>query len=198
MFRCNTILLLMLSMTACSREAALNGPSSTSSAAPQGGVQMTDFSVTTTAFERDKTIPTRFTADGDDVSPALAWSGVPNGAKTLAVICDDPDAPTAEPWVHWVIFNIPTSLKSLPEGIEKTSSPKSVSGASQGQNTWGKRGWNGPSPPKGHGVHHYHFKVYALNETLTVTGEVDKKKLLAAMENHVVGQGEIIGTYERK
>jgi Raf kinase inhibitor-like YbhB/YbcL family protein len=157
-----------------------------------------NFSVTTSAFEHGQNIPKKYSGDGADVSPPLAWSKLPAAARSLAVVCDDPDAPIKEPWVHWVIFNIPASMTALPEGVEKTAAPRNVPGAAQGHNSWSRLGWNGPLPPKGHGVHHYHFRVYALNEPLVLAADVDKNQLLAALQNHLVGQAEIIGTYERK
>jgi Raf kinase inhibitor-like YbhB/YbcL family protein len=115
------------------------------------------------------------------------------------LIVDDPDAPIAEPWVHWVIYKIPGSATGLKEGIprqEKLDDPK---GALQGKNTWpsGNLGYRGPAPPRGHGVHHYHFKLYALDAELDLKPGLDKKALLAAMAGHILAQGELIGTFQR-
>lgn len=153
--------------------------------------------IKTSAFANGEKIPTRFTGDGEDVSPALTWSGVPDGAKALALICDDPDAPTPEPWVHWVIYKIPVGTTGLPEHVLATEALTEPSGAFQGKNSWGTIGYRGPAPPRGHGVHHYHFKLYALDATLSVTGGVDKKQLLKAMQGHILGEAEVVGTYER-
>ncbi len=159
---------------------------------------MNDFAFSSPAFEHGQPIPRKYTGDGANVSPPLVWSGTPANAKAFALIVDDPDAPTHDPFVHWVLFNIPASVKSLPEGIDKLLTPKNLPGALQGHNSFAKAGWNGPSPPKGHGVHHYHFQLYALDAPLTLAPDVSKKQLLAAMQGHILGQAELIGTYERK
>lgn len=151
-----------------------------------------------TAFESQAKIPAQYTGEGKDISPSLSWESIPANAKSLAMICDDPDAPRDEPWVHWVIWNIPATAKGLPENVDKTASPKNVAGAMQGKNGSSKTGYNGPMPPKGHGVHHYHFKLYALDTTLTLAGDTTKKQLLETMNGHILAQGELIGTYERK
>ncbi len=153
--------------------------------------------IRSSAFSDQARIPKRFTGDGEDVSPELSWSGVPAGAKELALICDDPDAPTPEPYVHWVIYKIPTTAAALRENVPKTGSMSEPAGAMQGVNSWGAIGYRGPAPPRGHGVHHYHFKLYAVDTALNVAAGVDKKKLLSAMQGHIVAQGELVGTYER-
>src|SRR5262249_55269963 len=117
--------------------------------------------VTSTAFREGETIPKPHTGDGKDVSPPLSWSGVPEGAKSLALICDDPDAPVGD-WVHWVLFNLPPETRSLSEGVSgKAGMPK---GARQGNNDFKKPGYGGPAPPKGK-PHRYFFKLYALDTT---------------------------------
>ena len=164
--------------------------------AGQGNIPMT-IKVESTAFVNNAKIPTKFTGDGEDVSPGLTWSNLPAGARELALICDDPDAPTSEPWVHWVIYRIAADAKGLPENVTKTASPAEPKGALQGKNSWSKIGYGGPAPPKGHGVHHYHFKLFALDAPLTVASGPDKKQLLAAMKGHILAQGELVGTYQR-
>jgi Raf kinase inhibitor-like YbhB/YbcL family protein len=153
--------------------------------------------IKTTAFADDEKIPTQFTGDGEDVSPILSWSGVPNSAKELALICDDPDAPRPEPWVHWVIYKLPATTTGLPEGMKRAETLTEPAGAVQGKNSWGTIGYRGPAPPPGHGVHHYHFRLYALDTALDVGGGLDKDQLLAAMTGHVIAQAEMVGTYER-
>jgi Raf kinase inhibitor-like YbhB/YbcL family protein len=156
--------------------------------------------VTSTAFNQGQPIPQKFTGDGADVSPPLAWSGVPEGAKELALLCDDPDAPQAEPWVHWVIYKIPATAKGLPEGVERKPKPKEPAGAIQGKNSWPAKenlGYRGPLPPKGHGIHHYYFKVFALDKTLSAEPGLDKKALLKEIAGHTVAEGVLMGTYER-
>ncbi len=149
------------------------------------------------AFANQTRIPKRFTGDSEDVSPELSWTGVPSAARELALICDDPDAPTPQPWVHWVIYKIPTSAAGLRENIPKTGALSEPAGALQGLNSWGEIGYRGPAPPRGHGVHHYHFKLYALDSVLSMVAGADKKTLLSAMNEHILVDAELIGTYER-
>ena len=149
------------------------------------------------AFTEGHAIPRRYTGDGEDLSPALTWTALPAGTKELAMIVDDPDAPVAEPWVHWVIYKIAATLEGLPEGIPQTGSPNEPKGVRQGKNTWGTLGYRGPLPPTGHGTHHYHFKLYALKTALDLAPGLDKHELLNAISGHVLGQGELVGTYQR-
>ena len=153
--------------------------------------------VHSTAFDPGQPIPGRHTEDGEDVSPELSWSGLPEGTKELALIVDDPDAPTDEPWVHWVIYRIPADIDALAEGIPYADVLAAPAGALQGLNTWGTVGYRGPAPPPGHGTHHYHIKLYALDDALELEPGLDKKTLLSAIEGHLLAQGELIGTYER-
>jgi Raf kinase inhibitor-like YbhB/YbcL family protein len=146
--------------------------------------------LTSPAFEAGGAIPRKYTGEGADVSPPLAWEGVPARAKELALICDDPDAPRADPWVHWVLYRIPPGGRGLPEG--------SNGGATEGHTDSGHAGYGGPMPPRGHGVHHYHFKIYALDQALPLRPDASKKELLQSMEGHVLAEGELVGTYERK
>ena len=157
--------------------------------------------VTSEAFKSGAAIPKKYTEDGSDVSPPLKWQDVPNGTKELALICDDPDAPTSEPWVHWLLYKLPADVSELHEGVAADAELKSPAGARQGKNSWkmGRNvGYRGPAPPKGHGVHHYHFRIYALDAPLSLAAKADKKELLAAMKGHVLAEGELVGTYERK
>ena len=151
------------------------------------------------AFENGQRIPVKHTADGADVSPALSWSDVPAEAKELALICDDPDAPRPEPWVHWVICKLPASLTGLPEGVPRQAALREPAGALQGRNSWpsGNIGYRGPAPPKGHGVHHYRFTLYALDAALEPSAELTKDELLEKMRGHVIAEGTLVGTYER-
>ena len=116
-------------------------------------------------------------------------SGVPAGTKELALICDDPDAPRKEPWVHWVLAKVPADANGLPEGA--------ASGPWSGMNDFGKTGYTGPMPPPGK-VHHYYFRLYALDASLELKGPPSKAELLKAMEGHVLAYGELVGKYERK
>ena len=149
------------------------------------------------AIAPDAAVPRQYTGDGQDVSPPLRWEGLPAGTKELALICDDPDAPTPEPWVHWVIYKIPAGAPGLPEVVPPVEKPPAPSGALQGRNTFGKTGYGGPAPPRGHGVHHYHFRLYALDAPLNVGPGLDKKGLLSAIAGHVLEDVELVGTYKR-
>lgn len=152
----------------------------------------------TPAFTDRHPIPVRHTEDGDDLSPALTWTTLPAGTRELALIVDDPDAPTEDPWVHWVIYNIPaTPGGGLGEGVPQVDRPETPVGSTQGLNTWNTVGYRGPAPPPGHGVHHYHFKLYALDAPLNFEPGLDKRALMNAMSGHILGHGELVGTYER-
>jgi len=148
-------------------------------------------------IEPGDTIPTKYTGEGADVSPPLTWSGVPAEAVELALIVDDPDAPGREPWVHWVMYKIPAGTTGLAEGVPKAEMLGDPAGARQGVNSWPRVGYGGPMPPPGHGVHHYHFTLYALDAALPVGAGLTKGELLAAMEAHVLAEAELVGTYER-
>jgi Raf kinase inhibitor-like YbhB/YbcL family protein len=165
----------------------------------EGAKPMT-IKVTTTAFAEGQPIPKKHTGEGQDVSPALAWTGIPQGTKELALICDDPDAPKGT-WVHWVIYKIPADSAGLPEGIPRDARLKTPAGALQGTNSWPKgenMGYLGPMPPPGHGTHHYYFHLYALDAPLAVEPGLDKQQLLKKMEGHILGEGEVMGTYRRE
>jgi Raf kinase inhibitor-like YbhB/YbcL family protein len=142
------------------------------------------------AFAAYAPIPKEHTGEGRDVSPPLAWTGVPAGTRELALICDDPDAPTPEPWVHWVLYGLPAETRSL-------AAARAGCGT-EGTNSWSSRGYRGPMPPRGHGMHHYSFRVYALDTELDAGAGLSKPELLAAIDGHVLGTGELIGTYERR
>ena len=149
--------------------------------------------ITSTAFQAGETIPTRYSCDGQDISPALSWSGVPERTQSFALILDDPDAPGGT-FTHWVIFNIPAETLELEEAIP--TSPQLPNGALQGRNSFGAIGYGGPCPPRGT-LHHYHFVIYALGETLDLTAGASKAQVLNAMQGHILAQAEIIGTYQR-
>ena len=153
--------------------------------------------IRSSVFDDGRPIPRHFTADGEDMSPPLSWDEPPGRTQSLALICDDPDAPTPEPWVHWLICNLPPGLRELPEGLPASTELRQPPGASQGRNSFMRVGYGGPAPPRGHGVHHYHFRLYALDTTLTLMPAFAKEDLLRAMEGHVLGAGELVGTYQR-
>jgi Raf kinase inhibitor-like YbhB/YbcL family protein len=151
----------------------------------------------TKAFANGQAIPVRFTGDGADVSPELTWTDPPAGTKELALIVDDPDAPTAEPWVHWVIYKIPADVRTLAEGVPARPALDRPGGTVQGKNSWGTVGYRGPAPPKGHGTHHYHFRLHALDAPLQAAAGLDKNVLLKLMKGHILAQAEVVGTYQR-
>jgi Raf kinase inhibitor-like YbhB/YbcL family protein len=157
------------------------------------------FEVTSTAFGQGEPIPRKYTGEGQDVSPPISWKGLPEGTKELVLICDDPDARGNEPWVHWVIYKIPATATGLPEGITREARLKTPAGLLQGKNSWPKDniGYRGPLPPSGTGTHHYHFRVYAMEAHLVVESGLDKKTLLTEIKGHILGEGDLVGTYER-
>ena len=148
--------------------------------------------ITSTAFRQGQAIPQKYTGEGEDVSPELHWTNLPDGTKELALICDDPDAPGGT-WVHWVLFNIPPTASELPRDIppDKTMD----SGARHGINDFRKYGYGGPCPPGG--THRYYFKIYALNIELAQKHGITKAELLEAMEGHILAEGRLMGTYKR-
>ncbi len=152
------------------------------------------FELTSTAFADGGAIPVKYTCEGRDVSPPLAWSGVPPGAKSLALIVDDPDAPDpAAPkltWVHWVLYNLPPDAGALAEAV--TDLPV---GTQDGSNDWKRTGYGGPCPPIGR--HRYFHKLYALDTVLPDLGAPSKQQLEGAMEGHVLGRTELVGTYQK-
>jgi hypothetical protein len=158
---------------------------------------MGEFKLSSPGFRHNQPIPQKFTCEGQDVSPALKWEGAPAGTKSLALICDDPDAP-AGTWVHWVIWGIPATATGLPENIAKTESVPAIGGATQGENSGSKLGYGGPCPPRGHGAHHYHFKVYALDMIPALKPGATKRQLEEAMRSHILAMAELVGTYQRE
>lgn len=154
-------------------------------------------SLTSPRFSHGGAIPAEHTCEGSDVSPSLAWSGVPDGTKSLALVVDDPDAPDpAAPrrtWVHWVLYNLPPDADGLPEGATKTHLPK---GTREGHNDWNRAGYGGPCPPIGR--HRYFFKLHALDTALPERDGLTKADVEKAMEGHVLARAELMGTYQKK
>ncbi|MBW2436199.1 MAG: YbhB/YbcL family Raf kinase inhibitor-like protein [Deltaproteobacteria bacterium] len=148
--------------------------------------------ITSSAFSEGQAIPSLYTCDGPDVSPDLAWSGVPETAASLALICDDPDAPMGT-WVHWVLFNIPADTDRLPAEIPSDGILENS--ACHGKNDFGKLGYGGPCPPGG--THRYFFKLYALDTQLELDSGSTKAQLLEAMQGHILAEGQLMGTYSR-
>lgn len=148
--------------------------------------------ITSPAFADGTAIPARYTCTGDDLSPALAWSGAPPGTVSFALIMDDPDAP-GQTWVHWVVYNLPAEAVGLPEGI--TANTALPGGALQGRNSWRRNDYGGPCPPSG--THRYYFKLYALDTTLPLGPGATKAEVLAALEGHVLVEAQLMGTYRK-
>ncbi|MDV3240381.1 MULTISPECIES: YbhB/YbcL family Raf kinase inhibitor-like protein [Methylocaldum] len=160
------------------------------------GGQGMSMKIESSAFMHNGDMPQRFTCDGQDVSPPLSWSGIPEGAKSLVLIVDDPDAPDPKApkmtWVHWVLYNIPTSSSGLSEGISSQSLPADTA---EGVNDWKRTGYGGPCPPVGR--HRYFHKLYALDTVLSGLHKPTKAQLEKAMQGHVLAQAELIGVYQR-
>jgi Raf kinase inhibitor-like YbhB/YbcL family protein len=150
------------------------------------------------AYAEGAEIPTRFTCEGEDVSPPLAWSGAPAGTRSFALIVDDPDAPDPRAprrtWVHWVVYDLPVGVHALPEGAG--SGGLLPAGARSGRNDWKRTGWGGPCPPIGR--HRYVHKLFALDTVLGDLGAPDAAALVGAMEGHVLGRAELVATYQKR
>ena len=153
------------------------------------------FSLSSTAFKDGGAVPIKYTCDGADVSPPLAWIGAPAGTQAFALIADDPDAP-AGTWVHWVLYNLPATVSELPENIAKVET-LDLGSARQGRTDFRRPGYGGPCPPPGP-AHRYFFKLYALDAPLKLKAGAQKKDVEAAMEGHVLGTAQLMGTYARQ
>lgn len=153
------------------------------------------FTLSSSAFADGESMASRYTCEGEDISPSLNWSGIPDGTRSLALIVDDPDAPDPEApkrtYVHWVLYNIPTDVDGLPEGVTSGDLPP---GTLEGLNDWRNTGYGGPCPPIGR--HRYFHKLYALDVVFNNLGKPTKNELLKAMEGHVLAEAEIVGTYQ--
>lgn len=167
-------------------------PGKPSEVKTKGGKKM-EMKLKSNAFSEGGFIPAQYTCDGKDISPPLTWEGVPPETKSIALICDDPDAPMGT-WVHWVVYNLPPSINGLQENQPKESAL--LNGGKQGKNDFGRYGYGGPCPPGG--THRYFFKLYALDTILQLKTGVTKKKLLKAMESHILSHGELVGKYSRR
>jgi hypothetical protein len=170
-------------------------------AAPQaGGKQnmkpteaVNTMTLTSPAFTEGQPIPRRFSGDGENVSPALQWDKTPAGTQSFALICRDPDAP-GRTFIHWVIYNIPDTLRQLPEGLPRQE--KLDNGITQGESDFGRAGYGGPKPPSGK-AHRYFFDLYALDTVLAAEPRVDAGRLQQLMKGHVLATAELMGTYQR-
>ncbi|HWE13395.1 MAG TPA: YbhB/YbcL family Raf kinase inhibitor-like protein [Solirubrobacteraceae bacterium] len=149
-------------------------------------LNVADLKITSPAFKHHERIPDRHSGDGEDVSPELMWSGVPDGTKAFAIVVHDPDAPLVDGFTHWVAYKIPGNANTLPEG---------AAAAVNGTNSMGNAGYNGPAPPPGHGTHHYYFWIYALDDDLDLEPGLDRRALLERIEDHVIEQARLVGTF---
>jgi Raf kinase inhibitor-like YbhB/YbcL family protein len=140
------------------------------------------------AFAANGELPRRATADGEDVSPEIRWSDGPPGTREFVVLCEDPDAPIAKPFVHWLVHGIDPATHAIDDG---------ASIAEEGKNGFHRIGYSGAAPPPGHGTHHYHFEVFALDRTLDVSEACTRDELVDAMAGHVLARGDLVGTYAR-
>ena len=143
--------------------------------------------LSSSAFAEGETIPKKYTCDGQDVSPPLSWSGVPEGTSSLLMIADDPDAPRGT-WVHWVLVDLPPDLKGLPEGVQGEGI--------EGVNDFGRQGYGGPCPPRASN-HRYYFKLYALDQALALKPGATKGEAEKAMQGHILAWGQLMGRYAR-
>jgi len=188
------ICLVTILLTACAWAHA-NGKEAT----------VAQLTLTSPSFRNNQPIPAKHTCGGDDISPALKWEGAPTGTKSFALIADDPDAPGGT-WVHWLIYDM--NVSELTENTSKidavgTRLMVNPPGAKtwfavQGMNDFGKVGYGGPCPPRGRGVHHYHFRLYALDAELNLAPRVTRKQLEAAMKGHIIAETELVGTFQRE
>ncbi len=157
------------------------------------GFALSDMQLSSTAFSQGGKIPAKHTGEGEDVSPELKWTQAPDGARSFAVICHDPDAPLVTPggtygFVHWVLYNLPAGTDQLAEGSGEGTA---------GVNDFGNQGYGGPMPPDGHGVHNYFFWVLALDKELNLEPGLTLWQLLAKAEPHIIGMNRLVGTYQR-
>ena len=156
------------------------------------GFALSKLQLKSSAFKSRETIPQKYTGEGEDISPPLEWTEIPEGTQSFALICHDPDAPLVTPgtygFVHWVLYNIPGSVTSLSEGTKDYTS---------GINDFKKQGYSGPMPPDGHGVHHYFFWLLALNKEVNLEPGLSMWQLLERIEPNIIGMNRIVGIYER-
>lgn len=152
------------------------------------GLNIKDLTVSSPAFGFGQPIPAKYAYDGDNVSPELTWSGVPDGTQEIAVICHDPDAPLPDGFTHWVVYNIPPDTTRIPEG--------GGGQFTEGVTDFGSTGYGGPAPPPGHNTHHYYFWVYCLAQPLNAPAGLSRRELLDKVSGHIIEQNRTIGTYE--
>lgn len=182
--RLSALMILLVMLSSC-RSGVMTDPR------PKGASQVS-ITVKSSAFIEGASIPSQYTCDGEGVSPQLEWSGYPEKTESFVIIMDDPDAPSGT-FTHWVLYNLPVDVHSLPANVPHV--PRLENGACQGINSGGKTGYFGPCPPSG--THHYRFKVFALDTTPGLQPGVRVGDLLKQIDGHVIGQGTLIGVYRR-
>ena len=155
----------------------------------------TGVAITCPVVRADGRLPDRYSAYHNNISPPLEWTGVPD-VKAWAIVVEDPDAPMKEPFVHWMIWNMPGELHGIPEDLGNDPRPLTPQGAIQGRNGSGGYGWFGPRPPAGHGVHRYYFQVFALSGPIEMGPDASLKELLNALKGQTIADGETMATYE--
>ena len=153
--------------------------------------------ITSSAFHDGEAIPRQYSREGAEHSPPLSIEDIPDGAASLALIVDDPDAPN-KTWVHWLLWNVPADRTAIPEDVPQEETVAVLGGAAQGLNDFDEIGYGGPMPPPGHGTHRYRFTVYALDEKLALEPGADRDALEAAMDGKVLDQARFVGTYVRE
>lgn len=153
------------------------------------GLNLGDLTISSPAFGHGEPIPERHTTEGDDVSPALEWSSVPDGTRQLALVCHDPDAPLTHGFTHWVVYGIPADATGIPEG--------GGDAFVQGTSDFEKEAFGGPAPPPGHGTHHYFFHLYALDTEVDAPAGLTRAALSDRIDGHIIEQARIVGTFER-
>jgi Raf kinase inhibitor-like YbhB/YbcL family protein len=183
------IVFFILLLTGCHSGGQTTGQQPPSSDTPRGSVM----TLQSPSFSGGGSIPKKYTCEGSDVSPPLQWSDTPTNAQSFALIADDPDAP-AGTWTHWIVYDLPGNLRQLPEAVPKQATIPG--GGSQGVNDFGKIGYGGPCPPPGN-PHRYYFRLYALDKKLDLKPGATRQQVVDAMQNHILAQAELMGTYKR-
>jgi hypothetical protein len=156
------------------------------------------FRLISSAFRNDQPIPTQYTGEGKDRSPPLEWREAPSATRRFALLCEDPDAPRLDPFVHWILYDLPSTVSRLGEGIAPQPTLEVPVHAFQGLNSFDKIGYSGPMPPPGHGWHRYIFTLYALNAEVRLEPGANKRELLAGLSEHILAQARLVGKYRRE
>jgi len=185
----------MLSHTTASEAVLISLVAKKRDTTTSKGEKTMNILITSDAFQEGEAIPTKYTCDGDDLSPDLRWSDIPPNTKSLALICEDPDAPSGR-FTHWVLFDLPPTVTELPEGV--STAERLANGAVQGQNDFGRIGYGGPCPPTNDNEHRYYFRIYALDIELQLQPGARREDVIPAMVGHVLAAGHLMGKYKRK